>query len=273
MNRRDFKIAANRIIFGTNTPAGKLFDLLLIYAIIISVIALMLDSVASISREYGQALLIVEWTFTIMFTIEYAVRLYVTPRRWEYAKSFYGFIDLVSVIPTYLALFLAGANIVLVVRLLRVLRIFRVLKLVRYLSEVNILVRAMYQAQRKILVFFVAVLVLATVFGSIMYVVEGPMNGFTSIPISIYWTIVTITTVGYGDIVPQTVFGKIVASAAMLTGYSIIAVPTGIVTAELANEMQRERGAKVCGKCRRAGHDMDADYCKRCGHRLADASA
>lgn len=268
MTTQDFKTKANRIIFGTDTPAGKFFDVVLIYAILLSVLALMLESVAAISRDYGPILLLIEWTFTVLFTIEYAVRLYVSPRRWSYAKSFYGIIDLVSILPTYLALFLTGANVVLVVRLLRVLRIFRVLKLVRYLSEANVLARSMYQAQRKIFVFFIAVLILATIFGSIVYVVEGAENGFTSIPISIYWTIVTITTVGYGDIVPQTPFGKMVASAAMLTGYSIIAVPTGIVTAELANEMQRERDTKVCGQCGKAGHDTDARYCKHCGNQF-----
>lgn len=268
MNKDRFKARVSQIIFGTDTPAGKLFDVVLIYAIILSVLALMLDSVAAIDREYGVVLAAVEWTFTVLFTIEYFVRIYVSPRRWSYIRSFYGVIDLISVLPTYIGLLFPAANTLLIVRLMRVLRVFRVLKLARYLSEANILLRSMAQARYKILVFFMVVLVLATIFGSVMYVVEGPKNGFTSIPISIYWTIVTITTVGYGDITPRSPLGQIVASAAMLIGYSIIAVPTGIVTAELANEMQRERNTRVCGQCNKSGHEADAQHCKHCGSRF-----
>ncbi len=257
------------IIFGTDTPAGKLFDVVLIYTILLSVLVLVLDSIESVASQFGNLLLAAEWFFTIVFTIEYGLRIYCSPGRWQYIRSFYGICDLVSILPTYLSILFPGANYLLVVRLLRVLRIFRILKLVRYMSEANLLINAMLHARRKIFVFFIAVLILAVIFGSIMYLVEGPSNGFTSIPKSIYWTIVTITTVGYGDITPQSALGQIVAAAVMLTGYSIIAIPTGILTAELAQEMARERRAISCPSCLKSGHDNDAAYCKACGKSLA----
>ncbi len=269
---RQRKAHLHEIIFGTDTPAGKRFDLLLLVAIAISVGVLFLDSIESISREWHLWLYALEWLFTIIFTVEYALRIYISERPWQYIRSFYGVIDLLSVIPSYLGLFIAGANYLLIIRLLRVLRVFRVLKLVRYLSEANVLLRSIRMARRKIFVFFIAVLVLSTIFGAIMYVVEGPQHGFSSIPKSIYWTIVTITTVGYGDITPQTVLGQIVASLAMLTGYSIIAVPTGILTAELHSEMAREKLARVCPACDRAGHDTDAVYCKYCSEKFKNSA-
>jgi voltage-gated potassium channel len=265
MSQSELRHTLYNIIFGTESRAGKLFDVVLIYLIILSVVALMWDSMVPDGAELHQALTIAEWAFTILFTMEYVLRIYSSPRPLAYMTSFYGLIDLISILPTYLGLIFPGANYVLVVRLIRVLRIFRVLKLARYMSEANVLIRSLVLARRKILVFFSVVLVLATIFGSIMFVVEGPQNGFTSIPKSIYWTVVTITTVGYGDITPKTPLGQVVATIAMLTGYSIIAVPTGIVTAELAQEIQRERIARVCNNCGRAGHDQDARYCKFCG--------
>lgn len=258
----------NTVIFGTDTPAGKRFDIALIVMILVSVVLLMVESLQSFSLEHYVFLRYFEWIFTLVFTIEYAVRIYCAPKPMSYMKSFYGVVDLLSILPSYLSLVFPGANYLLIVRLLRVLRVFRVLKLARYLSEANILIRSMLMAKRKIFVFFISVGILATIFGSLMYVVEGPENGFSSIPKSIYWTIVTITTVGYGDIVPQTVIGQVIASIAMLTGYSIIAVPTGILTAELAQEMQRERGRRQCINCECTGHDSDAQYCKYCGHDL-----
>ncbi|MBR9908720.1 MAG: ion transporter [Gammaproteobacteria bacterium] len=257
------------VIFGTNTPAGKRFDMVLIYMICLSVLAMILESVDRISDHFGGLLSVLEWTFTGLFTLEYAVRIYCAPDRWRYMRSFYGVVDLLAILPSYLGIFLSNMNYLLIIRLLRVLRVFRVLKLVKYLSEANILLRAMSMARRKILVFFSSVLVLSTIFGSLMFLVEGPEHGFTSIPKSVYWTIVTITTVGYGDITPQTVVGQIIASAAMLTGYSIIAIPTGILTAELAAEMQRERSNRLCPSCTHPGHDSDAVYCKKCGHDLS----
>ncbi len=253
------------IIFGTDTPAGKLFDMVLIYLILLSVLAMVLDSVSEIEARFGDWLHLLEWSFTLIFTVEYLVRIYCSPNPWRYIRSFYGVVDLLSILPTYLGIFMDGMSYLLMLRVLRVLRVFRILKLVRYLAEANTLARAMFASRRKILVFFSAVLVLSVLFGSLMYVVEGPQHGFTSIPKSIYWTIVTITTVGYGDITPQTVIGQFIAAAAMLTGYSIIAVPTGILTAELASEMQRERNLRRCHSCGVGGHESDAHYCRFCG--------
>lgn len=257
-----------RIIFGTDTPAGKLFDVALIYTILISVFALMLDSATDIRNQYGGILIGVEWLFTIAFTLEYCVRLYCSPNRLRYALSFFGIIDLLSVLPTYLSIFFPGANYLLAIRLLRVLRVFRVFKLVRYVNEANSLVIAMFEARRKIFIFFFVVLNIAAIFGSLMFIVEGPENGFTSIPRSIYWTIVTITTVGYGDITPHTPLGQVIASLAMLTGYSIIAVPTGIFTAELAHQMQHERNKITCPSCGKHGHETNAIFCNGCGNKV-----
>lgn len=268
MNQGYLKHKLNEIIFGTETPAGKRFDVVLIFLILLSVTAVILDSMVALTQQFRTYIIWAEWAFTVAFTLEYAVRIYCAPQRWRYIRSFYGIIDLLSILPTYLSLVFPGATYLLIVRLLRVLRIFRILKLLRYISEANILARSIMLSRRKILIFFVAVLVLATIFGSLMFVVEGPRNGFTSIPRSIYWTIVTITTVGYGDIVPHTIFGQFVACAAMLTGYSIIAIPTGIFTAELAQEMQRGRQMTRCPACDRGGHDVDASYCKYCGAEM-----
>ncbi len=268
MHRNPLRQKMYEVIFGTETPAGKRFDVILIYVIILSVFALMLDSVGGISSVFGFEIRLAEWIFTLIFTVEYAARIYCAPQPWRYIRSFYGIIDAIAVLPTYISFFFPGINYLLVIRLFRVLRIFRVLKLMRYLSEANLLMRSMSNARRKIFVFFSFVLIISMVFGSIMYVVEGPENEFTSIPRSIYWMIVTITTVGYGDIIPQTILGQIVASAAMLTGYSIIAVPTGILTAELSQEIQRERASAICNACQKSGHEMDASYCKYCGEKL-----
>jgi len=260
----------NDIIFGTESPAGKRFDVVLIYLILVSVLALIIDSISWLPDSWRIYLQVLEWAFTVMFTVEYVVRIYVSIKPWRYIFSFYGVVDFISVLPSYLSLLIPGANYLLVFRLLRVLRIFRILKLVRYLSEANILFRAILLSRRKILIFFGSVLVLCTIFGSLMYIVEGPENGFSSIPRSIYWTIVTITTVGYGDITPHTILGQVIASAAMLTGYSILAVPTGIFTAELAQEMQRARTRRSCEQCLAVGHETDAKHCRHCGGGLGD---
>ncbi|CAA0079529.1 Cyclic nucleotide-gated potassium channel [BD1-7 clade bacterium] len=256
------------VIFGTDTPAGKRFDLALIWAILISVAALTLDSIQDVNAVYGTYLDALEWFFTIAFTLEYVLRVYCSPNRRAYIFSFYGLIDLLSTLPSYLELFIPGGSYLLVIRLLRVFRIFRILKLIRYGQEANLLLRSLWMSRRKIAVFFSFVAILTTIFGCIMFVIEGPDNGFTSIPRSIYWAIVTITTVGYGDITPQTVLGQAIAAVTMLTGYSVIAIPTGIITAELANEMRRDRSTKVCTNCARSDHDKDADYCKYCSSPL-----
>ena len=263
-----FREKTYSVIFGTDTPAGQHFDIALIYLILFSVLAVVLSSIGSLQAQYGAWLFKLEWAFTLLFSMEYLLRIYSSPKPLRYIFSFYGFVDLLSIIPTYVALLFPGANYWLVVRLLRVLRIFRVFKLVRYLSEANLLLRSMYAARRKVLVFFTAVLVLCVIFGSLMFLVEGPDNGFTSIPRSIYWTIVTITTVGYGDITPQTVIGQIIATMAMLTGYSIIAIPTGIFTAEIARVMITESNKRQCNVCNRIGHHAEAEYCFQCGVTL-----
>nr|WP_010130870.1 ion transporter [Microbulbifer agarilyticus] len=260
----------NEIIFGTDSPAGKYFDVFLIWAILLSVALVLFASVESLWVRFGETFYALEWFFTGLFTVEYLLRIYCARDRREYVTSFYGVVDLLAILPSYLALIFTGATYLMVIRLLRVLRIFRVLKLVRYLRDANLLVRSLWQARRRILVFYTSVLVLCIIFGSVMFIVEGPRHGFTSIPKSIYWTIVTITTVGFGDITPHTPLGQAIASMTMLIGYSIIAVPTGIVTAELAHELGREKQLARCHNCGKSGHDADAEYCKQCGYRLED---
>ncbi|WP_261881860.1 ion transporter [Vibrio pelagius] len=269
MSRHSLKHHLYIIIFGTHTRAGRIFDISLLVAIIASLVVLILESLPMM-KNWSQELRYIEYTFTALFTIEYLLRLYCSPNPKSYATSFYGVVDLLAILPTYLAILIPSASFMGVVRLLRVMRIFRILKLVRYLQDSNILLRSLLMARRKILIFFSTVGILVTIFGSLIFVIEGPENGFTSIPQSIYWAIVTITTVGYGDIIPQTVLGKAIASLTMLLGYSILAVPTGIITAELSNEMNAHKQLVKCPNCSRSGHDSDALYCKYCGGELAD---
>ncbi|PSJ43886.1 ion transporter [Zobellella taiwanensis] len=256
------------VIFGTETPAGRRFDIGLIIVILLSIGVLLLDSMGPVRARYGSLLYGLEWGFTLLFTLEYGLRVYCAQSRAAYVRSFYGVIDLLAVLPTYLAIFIPGASFLMMVRLLRVLRIFRVLKLMRYVNEANTLLRSLNQSRRKILVFFSTLFILVTLFGSLLYVVEGPENGFTSIPTSIYWAIVTITTVGFGDITPQTPLGRAIAAVTMLMGYAIIAVPTGIITAELGREMRREQDLRHCPQCDKGGHDRDARFCKHCGGEM-----
>ncbi|MCK8046006.1 MULTISPECIES: ion transporter [Shewanella] len=263
-----FKLKLRRIIFGTDTPAGRYFDLSLMLCIVISVTLVFLDTVARVHERYGDIIVMLEWGFTVIFTIEYLLRLYCSAKPLSYAKSFYGVVDLLSVLPTYLALLFPGANFTMVIRILRLFRIFRVLKLLRYLSEGNLLLRAMLQSGRKVFIFFFSVSLIVVVLSAVMYVVEGPENGFTSIPKSIYWTIVTITTVGYGDITPGTPLGQAIAAFTMLLGYSIIAIPTGILTAEISQEIGRTRDLRRCSNCLKVGHENDALYCNHCGSEL-----
>lgn len=266
------KAKIETVIFGYDTPAGRLFDVALIALILLSVAVMMLETVSWVSNSYNTSLTFAEWLFTGLFTVEYGLRIYVTPNRWRYVRSFYGLVDLLSILPTYLSLFFGDLNYLLSIRLLRVLRIFRILKLPRYMLEANILLRSMMMSRRKILVFFSSVLVLTTVFGSLMYVIEGPHNGFTSIPKSIYWAIVSITTVGYGDITPQTGLGQFLAALVMLTGYSIIAIPTGIFTAELVQQITARRRQLRCSGCPLSFHEEDAYYCRQCGTQLPEVS-
>ena len=257
-----------RLMFRHDSPAERNFDLLLIVIILASVGVVMLDSVESIKMRWHHALMLAEWVFTLAFTAEYIARLWVVRRPWRYATSFYGVIDLLAVLPTYLALLLTGSSYLIVIRILRLLRVFRVLKLVEYSSEAGILITALLRARRKIFVFVSALLGIVVVFGALMYVVEGPEHGFTSIPSGMYWAIVTMATVGYGDIVPQTMLGRFVTSTLILIGYSIIAVPTGIYTAELASSMLPKRRRIRCPDCGLRQHEADAEYCRICGTEL-----
>ena len=258
----------HEIIFEADTPAGKLFDILLIVSIVISVVLVMLDSVSGIRAAYGRYLYVGEWVFTILFTVEYLLRLLCVGRPLAYAKSFFGMVDLFAILPTYLSMVIPGSQYLLVIRLLRVLRIFRVLKLVPYLGEARLLMQALQASRRKIIVFLFTVMILVVIFGSLMYLIEDPDSGFTSIPRSIYWAIVTLTTVGYGDISPQTGLGQFLSSLIMVIGFGMIAVPTGIVTVEMAQPFKRKVSTQACPECSAEGHDADARHCKYCGARL-----
>ncbi|MGK0498982.1 MAG: voltage-gated potassium channel [Oceanicoccus sp.] len=260
-----------RVIFGTDTPAGRNFDLLLIVAILLSVFAVTLDSITPVRQEYSNYLNRLEWGLTLLFTLEYGLRIYCSPNPKAYITSFYGIVDLFAILPTYLSLFFPAASMLLVIRLIRVLRIFRVLKLMQYSGEANVLLRSLIMARRKLFVFVFSVMIVVTIFGSLMYIIEGPAYGFTSIPKSIYWAIVTVTTVGYGDITPHTIGGQAIASLAMLTGYAILAVPTGIISAELIQEIQRDRGTRRCSNCEKSGHERSANFCLNCGTELRAA--
>lgn len=257
------------IIFGTDTPAGKAFDIGLLIAIVASIVIVMLESVPSIDALYDQLFKKIEWILTIAFTIEYIVRIYVTDKKLKYVFSFYGLIDLLSILPTYLSLVFTGGSYLLIIRALRLLRVFRILKLGRFLGESEQLVSAIRASRHKITVFMGAVITLVLILGTLMYLVEGGQSGFTSIPRSVYWAIVTLTTVGYGDITPQTVVGQLISSMVMILGYAIIAVPTGIVTAELTKKAETANQIS-CNTCGKWGHTPDAIYCKHCGERLPD---
>lgn len=257
----------HQIIFESETPAGRAYDVILITTIIISVIVVILESVGRIRENYGAILYGAEWFFTILFTIEYFLRLISVRHPWRYAISFFGIIDLLAIIPTYASLFFPGVQYLLSIRILRLLRIFRILKLSEYISEARLLTTALRASARKIGVFLLAVLSLVTVIGSLIYVIEGEENGFKDIPTSIYWAIVTLTTVGYGDLSPKTALGQTFASFVMIMGYGIIAVPTGIVTVELSKASGRNL-TQVCPACTAEGHDADAVFCKYCGVRL-----
>lgn len=259
------------IIFESETPGGKAFDIILLVAILASVAVVLLESTPGLDPATVHILVLLEFGFTFLFTIEYVFRIISVRRPLRYMTSFYGLVDLMAILPTYISLFIPGAKYFLVVRILRLLRVFRVLKLGLYLSQAEMLGRAMRASRIKIGVFLFTVINIVVIVGAAMYVIEGPQNGFTSIPISIYWAVVTMTTVGYGDLAPMTTLGRLLASLVMLIGYGIIAVPTGIVTVE----MVRARADAVdvrCASCQRYGHDEDALFCKYCGNTLKDHS-
>jgi voltage-gated potassium channel len=265
---RRWRAALHEVIFEADTYAGKLFDILLIVCILISILATMADSIAPVHAGHGTALRRLEWLFTILFTIEYILRLLAVRRPVLYAKSFYGVVDLLGFLPTYISLLIPGSRFLRVIRVLRILRIFRILHLPRYVSAADLLWQALVSSRRKITVFLFTVLALVVILGSLMYMIEGEENGFTSIPQSIYWAIVTLTTVGYGDLSPNTPLGKVLASIIMIVGYGIIAVPTGIVTAEMVQASRGDFSTQACPVCSAEGHDKDAAFCKYCGARL-----
>jgi voltage-gated potassium channel len=265
---RPWQIRLHEVIFEANTPTGKWFDIMLIVAIGLSVVTVMLDSVKGIRSQYGEILYYLEWFFTALFTLEYVLRLASVNRPGSYAKSFFGVIDLLAILPTYVSLVYPGGHYLLVIRLLRILRVFRVLKLVQYVGESRLLIQALQASRRKITIFIFTVMTLVTILGSIMYLIEGAENGFTSIPRSIYWAIVTLTTVGYGDITPQTIIGQLVSVVIMIMGYGIIAVPTGIVTVEMSQAFRSRGAIRACLTCAADTHDVDAIHCKYCGTKL-----
>lgn len=268
---KNWREVLHEVIYGTHTPAGKLFDILLLIVILYSIIIVMLESVPRFDNKYHDFFNISEWIVTILFSIEYILRLVCIKKPSKYVISFFGIIDLLSTIPKYLTFFFVQSHYLTAFRALRLLRVFRILKLVRFVGESNNLVRALKASKTKIFVFVFFVLIVSVLLGTIMYLVEGPTHGFNSIPHSIYWTIVTLTTVGYGDISPETPLGQFIATFIMIIGYGIIAVPTGIVSAEYAstwkNEKHTDKG-RACPNCGAEIHRSDADYCRKCGHKL-----
>lgn len=259
----------HEIIFESDTPAGRAFDVVLLWAVILSVLVVMIESVADVRRDHGELLRAVEWGFTGLFSLEYVMRLIAVRRPLRYATSFFGVIDLLAILPTLVSLVIPGAQALLVVRIARLLRVFRILKLASFLHEADVLKRALKASRAKITVFLGAVITVAVVMGTLMYLIERKNPGFDNIPRSIYWAIVTLTTVGFGDITPKTPFGQVVSSCLMIMGYGIIAVPTGIVSVELANATrQTEVSGQSCPSCSAEAHLPDAVYCRRCGHAL-----
>lgn len=260
------RLIIHEVIFGTDTSWGKRFDIVLLWAIVFSLVAIMLESVPDIRQKYGAPLLVLEWVFTCIFTLEYLLRLWVSEKPRSYALSFFGVIDLLAVIPTYLSIFVGGTHFLLVIRAIRLLRVFRILKLVRYVSGAQLIGAGLNASKEKILVFLTAVVTMVVILGTLMYMIEGGENGFDSIPRSIYWAVVTLTTVGYGDIAPGTVLGQFVASLIMILGYSIIAVPTGIVSAEMSRAVKD--GDRSCERCGETSHYEKARFCHKCGERI-----
>ncbi len=258
----------HEVIFEADTPAGKLFDVTLLVLICVSVLAVILDSVAGVKARYGAMLQAIEWIFTILFTAEYLLRLLCVRRPLNYARSFLGVVDLLAIAPTYLSLLVPGTQTLLVIRAFRLLRVFRIFKIAAYVQELSALTRAVRASGAKITVFLFTIVVLVLILGTAMYVIEGPTSGFDNIPRGIYWAVVTITTVGYGDLAPRSVLGQAVAAMAMVIGYSLIIIPTGIFSAELVRATRKSITTQGCPECTREGHDADAVFCKHCGARM-----
>ena len=256
------------VIFGYVTRSGRGYDILLIIAILVSVAIAAMHSVDSLHKSHSALFYGLEWGFTLLFTAEYFLRLLIVKRSIGYARSFFGIIDLVAVLPTYLAFFFPGLQFLIVLRILRILRVFKIMQMQQYILEGGILIFAFRRSARKISVFLLTILTLVTIFGAVMYLLEGPPHGFTSIPISMYWAIVTVGTVGYGDIAPQTPMGRLIASLLIPIGYGIIAVPTGIYTSELIGHLRQERDSRRCKDCNLTGHEIDVVHCRCCGQVL-----
>jgi len=272
-----FREKIHEIIFEADTPTGYAFDVILLIAIVASLIVVMLESIEILNFRYHNLFLILEWIFTIFFTIEYVLRLYSVRKPMKYALSFFGIIDLLAILPAFLSLVITGTHYLVVIRTLRILRVFRIFKLTKFLKESSLIMAALRASQAKITVFMVFVLLMVTIVGSFMYLIEGGTegSGFTSIPRSIYWAVVTLTTVGYGDIAPRTEIGQFLAAVVMIMGYAVIAVPTGIVSAEMVNTHHQEGEHKfdevstqACRSCSKEGHDHNAIFCKFCGDQL-----
>lgn len=271
MSQKYLKSKLYEIIFEADTKSGKFFDVLLIVFIFLSIFIVMLESVKEIGDKYADFFITLEWIITIIFTVEYFVRIFIVKRPWRYIFSYYGIIDFLAILPAYLSFFAISSHSLIVIRSLRLLRIFRILKLSRHVKESKVIMSALKASGTKIFVFLYFVITVVIIIGTLMYMIEGASNGFTSIPRSIYWSIVTLTTVGYGDIAPQTTIGQMLASVVMILGYAIIAVPTGIVTAEFANYKKRELiSTHVCQECMTEDHDSDAVFCKHCGGKLIE---
>ena len=266
-NTKSFKQKVHEIIFEADTVTGKLFDVILLAAILLSIIGVMLESVDEIDKKYHELIIAFEWGFTILFTIEYFFRIYAVNRPFKYIFSFMGIVDLLAIIPTYLIFIFPAAHSLSVIRSIRLIRVFRVFKLSRYLRGAHTMQIALRSSRPKIIVFLLSVMLLVIILGTLMYIIESSAstNGFENIPDSIYWAIITLTTVGYGNIVPMTIFGKIVASFIMILGYGIIAVPTGIVTAEFSRKRKEKVNTQVCPDCTAEGHEVSAKFCKKCG--------
>ena len=256
----------HEVIFEADTASGKYFDIALLFSIVVSVLAVSLESVEAIDKVYHSQLVMIEWFFTILFSIEYILRLYSTEHSVKYSTSFFGIVDLLAILPTYISIFVPGAQSLLVIRGLRLLRIFRVFKLSRYLGEANLLSEAIIQSRTRIVVFLSTITVLSFITGAGMYLVEGPKHGFTSIPQSVYWAITTLTSTGYGDTVPITPIGKLLAVFIMIMGYSLIIVPTGIISTEMMK--LGDISTQACKNCSKEGHDFNAKFCKHCGSEL-----
>lgn len=261
----------HEMLFAGNTKVGQLFEKMLMVLIVVSVFFVMLDSVAAIHNKIGWLLIVFEWIFTIFFTIEYFMRIYSSPHPIRYMTSFFGIIDLISIIPTYISAIMVSSHAFLMLRVLRFLRVFRLLRLVKFMKAGNTIINALNASKEKIAVFMIFIMLVVTIMGGILYVVEFEEgSGFTSIPTSIYWAIITLTTVGYGDITPVTWLGQLIASVIMLMGYSILAVPTGIVSAELVKEAKKEKKKCECVRCGKKKHELKARFCNRCGEQLAE---